>query len=175
MKMRDSLYAKESVELIRTISLYKSLTREQVYRLFPGKQQTIKNLLTQLIKQKRLVYNPGTDRISAGEEYDERPDCSMITAFWVLLDFMDKTEYHTASDFPVKISFFSQDEFYEIVYVPFGQEIMISHAMATKEEDPPRRLVVVDNPDQISNISIRGTVAFCVVSTEGKVNYYKLE
>jgi len=173
--MRDSLYAKEAAELIRTISLYKSLTCGQVYRLFPGKEDAIKNLLTQLIKQKRVVFNPSTDRISAGEEYDTHPDSSMIIAFWVLLDFIDKTEYHTASDFPVKISFFSQDEFYEIVHVPYGQEIMLSHAMATKEEDPPRRLIVVDNPDQISNISIQGTVAFCVVSAEGKVNYYKLE
>lgn len=175
MKMRDTLYAKEAAELIRTISLYKSLTSEQVYRLFPGKEESIKNLLTQLIKQKRMVYSPGTDHISAGEEYDERPNSSIITAFWVLLDFIDKTEYHTASDFPVLISFFSQDEFYEIVHVPHGQEIMLNHAMAAKEKDPPRRLIIVDHPDQIPNINICGTIAFCIVSAEGKVNYYKLE
>lgn len=175
MKTRESLYSKEAAELVRTISLYKSLTCGQVFRLFPSKEKAIKNLLTHLIRQKRVVYNPNTERISANEEYDEHPDSGMIAAFWVLLDFIDDAEYHTASNYPVKISFFSCSELYEIVYVPHEQEIMMNHAMAAKEEEPPKRLVVAENPDQMSRIDIPGMIAFCIVSPEGKVNYYKLQ
>ena len=174
MKTRDSLYSKEAAELIRTISVYKSLACMQVYRMFPGKEDAVKKLLTNFIKQKRMVYNPDTDCVYSGQ-YEGSPDGSMISAFWVLLDFMDKTEYHTASDFPVKISFFTQGESYEIMHIPHGQEILFNHAMTVKEEDPPKRLVIVDNPNQIRNISIPSIVAFCTVSPEGKVDYYKLE
>jgi len=175
MKTREFLYAKEAAELIRIISLYKSLTCGQVFRLFPGKEEAIRNLLTRFIKQKRIVYNPNTGHISANEEYDGNPDSGMIAAFWVLLDFIDKADYHTASDYPVKISFFSDGELYEIVHVPHEQEIMMNHAMAAKEKEPPKRLIVVENPEQMSETDIPGAIAFCMVSPEGKVNYYKLE
>lgn len=173
MKTRDNLYANEAKEIVRVITLYKTLTSEQVYRLFPGKESSIKNLLSVLIRQGRIFYNPTTGRLSANQECDSAPDMGMIAAFWILLDFIDKVEYHTSSDFPVKISFFYDSEMYEIIHVPFGQEILIGHALLCKDE--ARRIILVESPEQIENVQVPDVSGFCTVSLDGTICYYKLE
>lgn len=173
MKTRKSLYAGEAQEIVRTITLYKTLTSEQVYRLFPGRENSVKNLLSVLIKQGRIFYYPEHGRLSGSPERSASPDMDMIAAFWVLLDFIDRAEYHSASDFPVKISFFSEGEVYEIIYVAYGQELLVSHALSDK--DDARRIIVVESRSQIEGINIPGVSGYCTVSQEGKVSYYKLE
>lgn len=173
MKTRENMYAKEAQELVRTITLYKTLTCEQVYRLFPGKESSIKNLLSILIKQGRIFYNPASGRLSANQECDAAPDMGMIAAFWVLLDFIDRAEYHTASDFPVKISFFCDGEMYDIIYILNGQEALVTHALSGKEDT--RRIILVDSPDQIEALQIPGIAGFCSVEPDGATHYYKLE
>lgn len=173
MKTRDSLYAKEAQELVRTISLYKTLTGEQLYRMFPGKEAVIQSLLSSLMKQGRIFYNQDTGRISITEECDSHVDFGMIAAFWVLLDFLPKAEFHSASDFPVKISFFCDGEGYDIVHIPTGEELLIAHALDNKSES--RLLVLVEEERQIEKLQIQGVAAFCTVSASGKISYYKLE
>ena len=38
MKTRDQSYSQEAASLLRDISMYQVLTREQVLRLYPGKR-----------------------------------------------------------------------------------------------------------------------------------------
>ncbi|SHO45224.1 DUF5697 family protein [Anaerocolumna xylanovorans] len=173
MKTREDMYSNEAKEIVRVITLYKTLTSEQVYRLFPGKESSIKNLLSVLIRQGRFFYNPTTGRLSANQECESNPDMGMIAAFWVLLDFIARVEYHTASDFPVKISFFCDGEMYEIIHVPYGQEILIGHAVSCKEE--ARRIILVESPEQIETLHIPGVSGFCTVGSDGSTCYYKLE
>ncbi len=173
MKTRENLYANEAKEIVRVITLYKTLVSEQIYRLFPGKESSIKNLLSILIRQGRIFYDPAVNRLSANQECCAAPDMGMIAAFWVLLDFIDRAEYHTASDFPVKISFFCDGELYEIIYIPFGQELLLTHALSGKEDT--RMIILVENPEQIEIIHIPGVAGFCSVDQSGATHYYKLE
>ncbi len=173
MKTRENLYSKEAHDLIRIITLYKTLSCKQIYRLYPGKESSIRNLLSVLIKQRRIFYNPDTNRPSASQECDASPDIGMIAAFWVLLDFIDRVDYHTASDFPVKISFFSDDEMFEIIHVPYGQEVLVTYALSTK--DDTRRIILVDSPNQIDAIHIPTVSGFCTVDPDGTTHYYKFE
>ena len=46
MKTRSDLYSREAAELLRVVSEYKTMLAEQLYRLFPGKEAVITNLLT---------------------------------------------------------------------------------------------------------------------------------
>ena len=46
MKTRTELYGKEAKSLLRDITMYRALTEEQVLRLYPGKRETMKNLLS---------------------------------------------------------------------------------------------------------------------------------
>ncbi len=175
MKTRKELYSKEATELLRVISEYRTLLAEQVYRLFPGHGSAVKSVLNHLVSQGRIIYDADGDRYSVNEECDAKTDRSMLLAFWVLLDFIDKAEYHFAADFPVKISFFGDGEMYDIIHVPSGQEVLLNHAMSGLPDDSSRRIILIDRQAQIKDISIANTAGFCTVDENGGVCYYKLE
>ena len=175
MKTREQIYSNEASDLLRNITMYKTLTEEQICRLYPGKEAVIKNLLTHLTRQGRVYRNPDNGRVSASADCDANIDYGMIAAIWVLIDFIDKVEYHSVCDFPVKIGFFADGELYEIIYVPFEQEILMAHALTGKNETPARRIVLVDRAEQIGDIDIPNTTGFCSVTPDGTVRYYKLE
>ena len=127
------------------------------------------------MKQGRITYNPDADRYAVNEDCDSNTDLELIAAFWVLLDFIEKAEYHFVSDFPVKISFFADSEIYYVIHVPFGKETLINHALAGLPADSSQRIVLIDDPAQIQSIDIANTAGFCTVDTDGSVRYYKLE
>ena len=68
------------------------------------------------------------------------PDYGMIASFWVLLDFKTAIMYHTDGEFPVKLNFFSKDEWYEVLYVPHEQEYLINHVMEARTKSDAKRL-----------------------------------
>lgn len=174
MKTREELYGNEATDLLRSVSMYRVLTEQQLLRLFGGKEDKIKNLLTHLLRQGRIFYNSTTATYYA--EQRMTPDPGMTAAIWVLLDFIDKVEYHSASDFPAKLVFFAACEVYEVLHVPLGQEAMVNHLWSQMaEEDPPRRLVVVDSEEQIASIDIPSISGFCTVDGDGQVSYFKKE
>lgn len=96
-----------------------------------------------------------------------------MKAVWVLLDFLDKTEYHSVSEFPVKIIFFAGGELYEIIHVANGQEALVGHLLNQNREGMGKRIVIVEEPAQISRLEIAGVSGFCTVSMKGNVQYYK--
>ena len=94
----------------------------------------------------------------------------MIASFWVLLDFKNAIVYHTDGEFPVKLNFFSKDEWYEVLYVPQEQEYLINHVMESPTKSDAKRLVVLESEEQASKIHITGVIAFCLVdSSTGSV------
>lgn len=48
---------------------------------------------------------------------------------WVLLDFIEQVEYHTAGEFPVEVLCFANGQLYEIVPIPRGKETMLCHVL----------------------------------------------
>lgn len=174
MKTREEIYGKEAADLLRNISMYRVLTERQLLRLYPGREDRIKNLLLHLTRQGRVFYDS-----TSGAYYAEsrmKSDPGMTATFWVLLDFIDRVEYHSVSDFPAKLIFFAAGEVYEVLYVALSQEALVSHLWPKQtEEDPPRRIVVVDAPKQIDNIDIPGVSGYCTVDQDGRVTYFKKE
>lgn len=171
LKTRQELYAKEASELLRVISTYKSLLLEQLYCLFPQKEHIIMTLITNFIKQKRMFMDQSKRYVLASETIDL--DNERLKAFWVLLDFFDRVEYHAAGDYPVQLSFFIENELYEVIVILFGQESLICHALACKKEYAAKRIVIVDDANQIGKITIPGICGFCTVSNDGIIQYYK--
>lgn len=171
MKTRNSIYGVEAMDLLRNISMYRTLTENQIYRFYPGKEKVMKNLLAHLVRQGRAYWDKDNGYISARQ--DENMDKGLRDAVWVLLDFIDTVEYHAVGDFPVKICFFVNGEAYEIIHVPYQQETLVSHAIAIMGEVSSRRIILVDHPNQINKIEIPATAGFCGVSPDGKVQYYK--
>ena len=162
----------EAVKLLGILSLYKTLQYRQLIRLFPaGKEEIINSLIRRFIRESRFFYDEASDNLSISEELLKKPDKSLITAFWVLLDFIDKAEFHTVSDYPVQISFFSADEIYEIIYIASGKEALTGYALG-QSKSAAKRLVIIDSIEQIKEIAVADVKCFCIV-TDGKIEYFK--
>ena len=175
MYLRKELYAKEAAALLRVVTTYRVVLEAQAYRFFPGKEVIVKYLLRYLERQGRIVYCPETMRYAASTGDLQQPDKSMLLALWVLLDFIDKVDFHTSTDFPAKIVFFADSEMFEVIHVPFDNEMLIAHAISQKGEEDSRRIIIVDSAEQIRRISIPSVAGFCTVETGGKVQYYKFQ
>lgn len=132
MKTRNEIYQGEGAQLLRFITTYHSLQYEQILRLFSKNRESIKSLITSLVKQKRIIYDKENGLLCDSQESANTPDYGMIASFWVLLDFKNAIVYHTDGEFPVKLNFFSKDEWYEVLYVPQEQEYLINHVMESQ-------------------------------------------
>ena len=175
LKMKDNLYM-ETKEIINALSLYKTLKYEQIIRMFPNKkEETIKNILSNLIKEKKIIYDEETSRVSYGFEPDNNPDLNLITAFWILVDFFDTVEFHYLSEYPVQISFFMDATMYEIITAEQGKETMLNNILSLQKNDPPNRIIIVDNEKQIPKIKADNIFCFCTVNKTGEIEYFNFE
>lgn len=173
MNTTESLH-KEISEIIRIMSEYKCLKYNQVMRLFPNKTDTvIKSIISRMIKQKRIVYSDENDMLSYGEENKKSYNHGLISAFWVLIDLLDEVEYHSPSEYPVQIAFFTNHDLYEIVYVEPERETLINHVLSPKSDNtPPSRIIVVEEENQIPQIKIANILCYCIVGESGGITYY---
>lgn len=174
MKTREQIYGKEATGLLRDITSYHCLHRRQLLRMYPDRERKIENLLQYLVRQGRAFYSEATDCYYDNGEYVTDPE--MLAAVWVLVDFIDRVEYHTADDMPIKLMFFADGEVYEVIYASKDKAAMISHALSGKEEQAGKRLVIIESPEQIETLDIQNTAAFCFVDMgSGSVQYFKKE
>ena len=100
MKTREQIYGQEAAGILRDVSMYRALTEMQLLKLYPHKESKIRNLLSYLQKQGRIVQRGEYYRIPADAE--ESIDHGLSKAVWVLTDFMEQVEYHSVSDYPPK-------------------------------------------------------------------------
>lgn len=136
-------------------------------RLTPSLLNT---LITQLQREKKLIRS--MEWVAISEEALENRREGIVEAMWVFDDFFQRIDYFTAGDYPAIVCFFADGVDYEIIYVPVGQEYIISKSV-TSCDNPPKRLVTIENTDQIPKISIPNITAYCITEPSGKTNYYK--
>lgn len=173
IKTRADIYAREATELLRLISIYPGLCSQQLYCFFPGKEDKIKTLLSHLTKQGRIIPTEHNQYFSAGFQAN-KIDNSLLRSVWILIDFIECVEYHCSScEFPVKIIFLANEELYEIIHTPLGQETLINHMMQTKSSDGSHRIILVDAPEQIHQLNFPDISGFCTINEAGAVSYYK--
>ena len=174
MKTREQIYSREAAEILRDISTYRYIRYDQLLRLYPQKKkEVIDNLLSYLVRQGRIFYEPARDRYHDGTE--AHADMEMLAALWVLADFIDRVEYHSATDFPVKLLFFAEGETYEVVYVPEDKEALIEQALLQSDEENGKRILIIEDTAQIKHLCIADVSAYCTVSDTGEIQYYKQE
>ena len=129
----------------------------------------IKNLLSYLCKQKRLFLVDGF--YSLTPELPKDRDRGLEAAVTVLADFMEQVEYHAAGEYPVKIIFLAGGEVYEILYAEPGKEAILNLLLARPEQEPPVRLVILDDAAQVDLIAIPNVRAYCLLDGDGSVQY----
>lgn len=172
MITRDMVYSHEAAEMLRTLSLYKTLLEEQVYRLFPDKKRpAIHTLVERYIKDGRIYRDAKRRLLSCVPEPEL--DIGMIKSFWILLDFQNEVEYHSTGDFPVKLFFFVRAEMYEVIYIQPDQEALISQALANKADDEGKKIIVIESLNQLPHISCANVSGYCLVEGHGATHYFK--
>ena len=163
MKTRAQIYSHEASGILRDISTYGVLTQKQIFGLYPQKDEQIKNLLTYLCKQKRLFLVDGF--YSLTPELPKDRDRGLEAAVTVLADFMEQVEYHAAGEYPVKIIFLADGEVYEILYAEPGKEAILNLLLARPEQEPPVRLVILEDAAQVDLLAIPNVRAYCLLDS----------
>ena len=172
MQHRNQQQESHLSEIIRLLSTYHALTLLQFEAFFPElTRQKLLLLLKKLEKTGRLTLIPEKGLVLYTENCVPNP--SILSAFWVLLDFREDITYHTASDFPVTLTFYTQSDAYDVIHIPEEKEMLMNHALSAYKEDSPRRIAVVDDAGQIPLLDFPGIAAFCTVTPDGKVQYYR--
>ncbi len=179
MKTREQIYGQEATGLLRIISMYPGLSEEMLCQFYPAKKEKIPAVLSGLQKQGRICISNREGSRSRGEYFlgrkaESSSDNGLIRSVWVLLDFIEKAEFYSAGEFPVKVIFFVDGEMYEVVYAAKGQEPLILHLLNQTKEGSGKRIVLLDEPEQAVLFGAAGVSGFCTVSPEGKVQYYKI-
>lgn len=172
MKTRSELYGHEATELLRILSMYPGLSGEQLCRFYPGREEVVKNLLSHFKRQGRIQQD------EAGRYFPYATtsgtfDPGLIRAVWVLLDFIGRVEYHSPGSFPARLVFFAGGELYEVIHAPTGLETLVTQAVRQTPESGGRRIVLVDEPNQIPLLDFPAIAGFCTVDPAGTVSYYQ--
>ena len=176
MEIFSDNYRFEAASILRDLSMYKVLTREQLIRLYPGKERKVEKLLPYMKKQYRIWEVDGFYCTSpdAAKEIDR----GLFLSVWVLIDFIDQVSFHAASsEYPGKLVFSVEGEIYEVIYADEGREALVNYLKISQNQDQDRTnyLILVDKPEQIMELNFPNTCGFCTVSPTGEVEYYQKE
>ena len=101
MKTRAEIYGNEAADLLRTVTMYPGLSEQQLLCFHPGKEDTAKALLSHLERQGRIFQAESGGYFPAGQP--AKLDRALVRAVWVLLDFIQRAEYHAPADFPTQV------------------------------------------------------------------------
>ena len=141
--------------------------------LYPQKDEQIKNLLSYLCKQKRLFLVDGFYSLTPKLPKDR--DRGLEAAVTVLADFMEQVKYHAAGEYLVKIIFLADGEVYEILYAEPGKEAILNLLLARPEQEPPVRLVILEDAAQVDLLAIPNVRAYCLLDGNGNIQYLQEE
>lgn len=160
-------------QLLQTITMYPGITEDQLLLLHAKSQSVsdIKSRLAYLRKQHRIALQDNKHFFPSFRKVEiDRDD--MVKSIWVLLDFIDQVQFHTASHYPITISFFIKGSEYQIIPIRQDNEAIIEAALEPYLEQHAKRIVIVDTPEQIPQISFSGIAGYCTVDKKGKINYF---
>ena len=118
MKTRAEIYGNEAADLLRIVTMYPGLSEHQLLCFHPGKEDKSTALLSHLVRQGRIFHNDSGGYFPAGSP--PKTDQALVRAVWILLDFIERADYHAPADFPVKLVFFADGELYEVAYAATG-------------------------------------------------------
>ena len=152
MKTRAEIYGNEAADLLRTVTMYLASVNSSFFVFTLAKK--IRQRPCSPIWRSRAVFSNRERRLFPGRQ-PAKLDRTLVRAVWVLLDFIQRAEYHAPADFPVKLVFFADGELYEVACVEDGQEALVCHALRGNKGDS-RRIILVDSPAQIAKINCPG-------------------
>jgi len=169
-------FNKKGEAILDFLDAYEVVKREHIEKFFPNSEK----ILNYLIKNQRLYKS--SDEIYVSITHNHRPNKSIITAMSILADIFEKVQSHIKATAPAQISFVTHSgDYYEIVYVGYGMEAMIAAAyetqltarqLSTSYVDTTKRMVIVEDKNQMTRLQIPGLVRFILVQPDGSLSYF---
>lgn len=173
MKQTFGRQAVDPETLLNLVTQYKALRIRQLLLLFPGREEIVQRLLTQLHNNGRLVLNRGKGIIACSEEWARDGNLPCEMAFWVLLDFHSRVEFHLPGANGVTITAYTENGEYDLIVVLPGKEAVISAMIRAQSESlSDKQVVILQTAEQIPKLCIEDVTACCVVSEDGQTTYY---
>jgi hypothetical protein len=170
-------FNKKATEILDFFDTYEILRIGYLEKFFPNSQKVV----DYLVKHKRLHKNPDGNYISTSS--DISPDKTLVAALGLLGDVLEKVKTHAKAVAPAQLSFLTHSgDYYEIIYVSYGMEAMVEASfeaqLAAKQRvkgftDSTKRMVIVEDENQIELLQIPGTTRFAHVKPDGRLIYYK--
>ena len=173
MRTREEMVT-DAIGVIELMSIYKVLKLDQIMKTIRNKKDTVKKSIIRLLqRQDRIfVYD---DICSVQETWTKNFDKSLITAFWVLLDFWDEVVFNNTAAYPAKIDFITSSDSFDIIVAEKGQENMLNVFYGKVRDETIKHLVAVEDEEQMTKLTFDGISAFCIVGKDGNVSYYRHE
>ena len=156
--------------IMKILDIAGVLTFQQLLSFTKLRPSVLNTLLTQLQREDKLIRS--MEWIALNEDALENKRDGIIEVMWVFDDFLPRVDYFTHGEFPAIICFFADGVDYEIIYIPIGQEYIISKSVSDCD-NPPKRLITIENTDQIPKINISNITAYCITEPSGHTTYYK--
>ena len=146
--------------LLKWLSQYGTMTREQAIRMLRKPEQTAKKIIRNLIREQRIA------ELYKGEYLAMDELCKVnnktVLAIWVLLQFIDKINPmdHYPATHPSQLFFLKENVGYEVVVLFEGEE---SLAMLLQPSEDVKYIIVVENVGMIVRVPI--PEAKCIFAT----------
>lgn len=146
--------------LLKWLSQYGTMTRVQAIKMLQKPEKTAEKIIRNLIREQRIAELCNGEILAMDELC--RVNNKMVSAIWVLLQFIDKVEpmSHYPATHPSQLFFLKDNIGYEVVVLYEGEE---SLAMLLPKNDAIKYIVVVDNVGMIARVAIPD--AKCIFAT----------
>ena len=164
--------------VLNFIRQYNVMKPEQMEAFFPGQEKAVVRALKKLEKTRQIYRNPYTGLIASSEFAYSLKDDGTIKCLWVLADMMGRkpvTGHYLAGkeDFPIRILFFSKEEIYDILYVGAGDLKLVNGMFLRSRRAGENHIIAVEDGNLMGDIAVPGTIGFCLVKGDGRVEDYK--
>lgn len=170
-------FIKMGEEILDFVDVYGMFRHEHLEKFFPESNK----IVSYLLKNGRL--HKSLDGIYISTAPDACPDKCLVAALGVLVDVIEKVQSHARATAPAQISFVTHSgDFYEIIYVGYGMEAMVSASydtqLAAKQrsedyEDTAKRMVIVEDKSQMERLQLPGITRFALIQPDGSLSYFK--
>ena len=173
MQGRDALQ-KDKKKMREVISEYKVLRLDQFKILLKDLEpRIIKTIFTFMVSDNTLYIFD--DICSTKEDWQHYYDPDVIKAFWVLLDNLDDIRHHIKTEPPAKLLFMTDRDTYDVIVAHKGEENLINMYYQSFADERVKHLIVVDSKEQMTDFEFNNIFAYCIVSDDGQVTYYRNE
>lgn len=169
IKGDEKMLLKDEQYIIKWLSQYGPLYKQQVIRLLPDKPAKTVEKIIRGLKQQMRIMDVNQDYLGLDNMCE--PSSKTVIAVWVLLKFIDHVEplAHYPATYPAQLFFLKDNTGYEIIVLYENEECLLRLLQTQKDT---KYIIVVPNVSMISKLILPKNICclFAVVDSSNQVD-----